>query len=63
MAGFMPAIHVFPASRRKAWMPGTSPGMTDSKIYFHASSSLSAWLNGTSVCAPLLADWASPLTA
>jgi hypothetical protein len=27
MAGLDPAIHVF-ASRPKAWMPGTRPGMT-----------------------------------
>jgi hypothetical protein len=26
MAGLVPAIHVFIAA--KAWMPGTSPGMT-----------------------------------
>jgi hypothetical protein len=26
MAGLVPAIHVFAAS--KAWMPGTRPGMT-----------------------------------
>jgi len=27
MAGLVPAIHVFAcARRRKAWMPGTSPG-------------------------------------
>jgi hypothetical protein len=24
-----PAIHVFGYVRRKAWMPGTRPGMTD----------------------------------
>jgi len=28
MAGLVPAIHVFNASRRKTWMPGTRPGMT-----------------------------------
>src|SRR3954468_5290685 len=29
MAGFVPAIHVFcQSTRRKSWMPGTSPGMT-----------------------------------
>jgi hypothetical protein len=27
MAGLVPAIHAFP-SPSKAWMPGTSPGMT-----------------------------------
>jgi len=27
MAGLVPAIHVFVAAR-KAWMPGTRPGMT-----------------------------------
>jgi hypothetical protein len=26
--GFVPAIHVFFPRRRKAWMPGSSPGMT-----------------------------------
>jgi hypothetical protein len=33
MAGLVPAIHVFfkkvLASRRKTWMPGTRPGMTN----------------------------------
>jgi len=30
MAGLVPAIHVFTRSREsKAWMPGTSPGMTE----------------------------------
>jgi len=28
MAGLVPAIHVFAASQRKTWMPGTRPGMT-----------------------------------
>src|SRR5690348_15156270 len=28
MAGLVPAIHVFLSSCGKAWMPGTSPGMT-----------------------------------
>jgi hypothetical protein len=28
MAGLDPAIHVFARNGRKAWMPGTSPGMT-----------------------------------
>jgi hypothetical protein len=28
MAGLVPAIHVFSDPRFKAWMPGTSPGMT-----------------------------------
>jgi hypothetical protein len=33
MAGLVPAIHVFTASRRsKTWMPGTSPGMTVEKF-------------------------------
>jgi len=27
-AGLVPAIHVFENERRKAWMPGTGPGMT-----------------------------------
>jgi len=27
MAGLVPAIHVF-APQRKAWIPGSSPGMT-----------------------------------
>ncbi len=27
MAGFIPAIHVL-AQAKKAWMPGSSPGMT-----------------------------------
>jgi hypothetical protein len=26
MAGLVPAIHVFAASERKTWMPGTRPG-------------------------------------
>jgi hypothetical protein len=25
---YVPAIHAFPLSRSKAWMPGTRPGMT-----------------------------------
>jgi hypothetical protein len=28
MAGLVPAIHVFSFLGLKAWMPGTSPGMT-----------------------------------
>jgi hypothetical protein len=28
MAGLVPAIHVLAFARGKAWMPGTSPGMT-----------------------------------
>ena len=28
MAGLDPAIHVFLSSARKAWTPGTSPGVT-----------------------------------
>jgi hypothetical protein len=33
MAGLVPAIHVFNLSiRRKAWMPGTRPGMTVDRI-------------------------------
>jgi len=28
MAGLVPAIHVF-SLRRKSWMPGTRPGMTE----------------------------------
>jgi hypothetical protein len=28
MAGLVPAIHVFSASRNKTWMPGIKPGMT-----------------------------------
>jgi hypothetical protein len=30
MAGFVPAIHVFPGA--KTWMPGTRPGMTDDAV-------------------------------
>ncbi len=31
MAGLVPAIHALLASlERKTWMPGTSPGMTES---------------------------------
>jgi hypothetical protein len=30
MAGLVPAIHVFAPEERKAWMPGSSPGMTES---------------------------------
>src|SRR5471032_1175730 len=29
MAGRVPAIHAFAIHERKAWMPGTSPGMTN----------------------------------
>ena len=29
MAGLVPAIHVLPFARRKTWMPGTRPGMTE----------------------------------
>jgi hypothetical protein len=30
MAGLVPAIHVFVAiGKRKTWMPGSSPGMTN----------------------------------
>src|SRR5712691_5737916 len=29
MAGLVPAIHVFCLVRRKTWMPGTRPGMTN----------------------------------
>jgi hypothetical protein len=33
MAGLVPAIHVFfVVSKRKTWMPGTSPGMTEQNI-------------------------------
>jgi hypothetical protein len=28
MAGLVPAIHVLSTASQKAWMPGTSPGMT-----------------------------------
>jgi hypothetical protein len=28
MAGLVPAIYVFEGAGAKAWMPGTSPGMT-----------------------------------
>ncbi|MEA2795263.1 MAG: hypothetical protein QOI87_2643 [Bradyrhizobium sp.] len=28
MAGLVPAIHAFVSQQRKAWMPGTRPGMT-----------------------------------
>jgi hypothetical protein len=28
MPGFMPGIHVLSASKKKAWMAGTSPAMT-----------------------------------
>jgi 2-deoxy-D-gluconate 3-dehydrogenase len=31
MAGLVPAIHVLNTSKRKPWMPGTSPGMTEEK--------------------------------
>jgi hypothetical protein len=32
MAGLVPAIHVFLAANAvKTWMPGTRPGMTNSK--------------------------------
>jgi hypothetical protein len=29
MAGLVPAIHVFGVAKRKTWMPGTSPAMTN----------------------------------
>ncbi|HEU5479530.1 MAG TPA: ATP-binding cassette domain-containing protein, partial [Candidatus Tumulicola sp.] len=29
MAGLVPAIHVFTVRRKKTWMPGTRPGMTE----------------------------------
>jgi hypothetical protein len=32
MAGLVPAIHVFLQTAAKAWMPGTSPGMTSFTI-------------------------------
>jgi len=33
MAGLVPAIHVFlVGARRKAWMPGTRPGMTSQRL-------------------------------
>src|SRR5271166_4482468 len=31
MAGLDPAIHVFAAVERKAWMPGSIPGMTEER--------------------------------
>jgi hypothetical protein len=37
---YVPAIHVFGASAQKAWMPGTSPGMT--LVYCSATLKLSA---------------------
>src|SRR6185437_11879751 len=33
MAGLVPAIHVFPVSSEKTWMPGTRPGMTTTSGY------------------------------
>jgi hypothetical protein len=40
MAGLVPAIHAFSVVlRQKTWMPGTSPGMTDSFRDTH----LDAW--------------------
>jgi hypothetical protein len=30
MAGLVPAIHVFPASKEKSWKPGTSPQLNPS---------------------------------
>jgi hypothetical protein len=33
MAGLVPAVHVLDAARRKTWMPGTSPGMTEDGSY------------------------------
>jgi hypothetical protein len=30
MAGLVPAIHVF-TCKRKSWMPGTRPGMTEKR--------------------------------
>src|SRR6266702_4682381 len=37
MAGLVPAIHVFlPQFDRKAWMPGTRPGMTENERTTHA---------------------------
>jgi hypothetical protein len=34
MAGLVPAIHVFLRAETKTWMPGTSPGMTNSYSAF-----------------------------
>ena len=41
MAGLVPAIHVFHERGFKAWMPGTSPGMTG---WFWMSPDLAFWL-------------------
>jgi len=30
MAGLDPAIYVYVSTQRKTWMPGSSPGMTNS---------------------------------
>jgi hypothetical protein len=40
MAGLVPAIHVLIAAvSKKAWMPGTRPGMTiESQVLFFSSS-------------------------
>ncbi|RJF69958.1 hypothetical protein D4Q52_18695 [Rhodopseudomonas palustris] len=38
MAGLVPAIHAFSCVGRKAWMPGTSPGMTGRGLCFVASA-------------------------
>jgi len=40
MAGLVPAIHVFEVE--KAWMPGTSPGMTTKSLKIPVASSLRA---------------------
>jgi hypothetical protein len=38
MAGFVPAIHVFP--RVKTWMPATSAGMTKERFRFAKAKGL-----------------------
>jgi hypothetical protein len=44
MAGLVPAIHVFtPPRRNKAWMPGTSPGMTVGEGSLSVLMDITAW--------------------
>jgi hypothetical protein len=47
MAGLVPAIHVFLCCR-KAWMPGTRPGMTDQEAsaFFSAGRSRQKFVSG-----------------
>jgi pimeloyl-ACP methyl ester carboxylesterase len=56
MAGLDPAIHVFNAAR--TWMPGTSPGMTETSMNRILSAVLAAALTATIPFASRAADTA-----